>query len=941
MAYDLGTARGVIEMQYNGAGVSAANKDIAGLGTKSASATQSINKVSNVAGVAGLAIAGGFALAVKAAAGFEQIMSGVAAVSGANETQLKSLSDKALQLGKDTQFSASEAASGIEELVKAGISIPDVLNGAADSVTALAAAGGVDLKTAATISSNAMNAFSIKAKDMGGVVDSIAGAANASAIDVAQFGDGLAQVGAVAHLAGVDFHDTATAIAIMGNAGIKGSDAGTSLKTMFQRLQPTTLKQTTEMERLGLLSLNSAKSMQTLRDNGVKPLSDKQSVLNGQLAKLGANLSGSAVGSAKAATATQKLELQTGALSNAFYTQSGHTKSLAQVSQVLQNSLKGMNDRQKQATLNTLFGSDAIRGAAILSEAGAKGFNKMSDAMGKVSAADVAKKRMDNLKGSIEQMKGSLQTAGIVIGTALIPPLRSLTDFLTKVLNAFLTLSPQTQKWIVVILGAVGAILLIVAAIGKTIIFVNAMTAALDGLKLAFAETWVAALGPWLLVAAAFAAIIILIVILWKHSETFRAIVTGAWNAIKAAISAVWGWISGTLVPGITGAWNSIKSGAQNLWGFITSVWNGIKNVISTVMSVIAAVIGAYIAAWKAVITGGLNAIKAVWSAVWGAFGPLITAVFHLIVAIIKLAWAIIRLVFYVNLLVIKTIVHAVFTAIKTVITTVLHAIVAVVHAVWGVIKSVISAALHAILAVTHAVWGAILAVVHAVWGRIGGTVTGAVNKVKGVVTGAWNAVKSVTQKVWGAVVGAIHTAVGNMLKVVGTIAGRVKDALKGAGTWLLDAGKAIVQGLIDGITSMINKVSGAIGSVTDKIKSFVPNSPSAKEGPLRKWGQPAHNPGASIIRTVIEGINKMAKPLADAMDSATGAGVAPLAYATPGHGTTAAPQRARRGGDRRVSRIVSGELRLDESGRAFIRGVAEDAVSDSHDYSDTLRRMG
>jgi TP901 family phage tail tape measure protein len=340
-----------------------------------------------------------------AAANFEQRLSAIKAVSGATEGQMGKLSDKALQLGKDTQFSAGESAQAMEELIKAGLSVGDVLNGAADATVNLAAAGEVSMPEAATIASNAMNQFGLSAKDMVGVADQIAGAANASAIDVSDFGQSLAQVGAVANLAGVDFKDTATAIAIMGNAGIKGSDAGTSLKSMLSRLQPTTKKQASLMKELGIVTKDG---------------------------------------------------------SNQFYDQAGNLKDLGKVSGVLQNSLKGMTKQQKQAALQTLFGSDAIRAAAVLSDKGAKGFDKMSAAMGKVKAADVAATKMDNFKGSIEQMKGSLETLGITMGSVLLPGLRKVVDALTEVINWVTNLRSGQQKAIVAGLALAAASLHIV-----------------------------------------------------------------------------------------------------------------------------------------------------------------------------------------------------------------------------------------------------------------------------------------------------------------------------------------------------------------------------------------------------------------------------------------------------------------------------------------------
>lgn len=879
MAYDIGTARGVIEMDYNGRGVTEAEASLKGLEEGSGKTKGALDKTAKAAAIGGAAIAGGLALAVNAAADFEQRMSAVEAVSGASGSQMDALRGKALQLGKDTQFSASESAQAIEELVKAGISIPDVLNGAADAVVNLAAAGEIDMPQAATISANAMNQFGLSAKDMVGVVDNIAGAANASAIDVSDFGQSLQQVGAVANLAGVNFQDTATAIAIMGNAGIKGSDAGTSLKSMFARLQPQTDKATNALAQMGIITKDG---------------------------------------------------------SNKFYDAQGNLKGLAQVAGLMQKGLRGMTKEQKQATLQTVFGSDAIRAAAILSNAGAKGFDKMAASMGKVSAADVAAKRMDNFKGSLEQMKGSLETAGIAVGTILLPPLRQLVDAITQALNWFLNLGSGTQTAVVAFLATASAVLLVVAAIIKIVRFVQEAIAVFEVLQVALEGTWLAALGPIGLIIAAIALVVAIIVILWKKNETFRAIVTAVWNAIKAVIMSVVNWIMG--VPAMfESAWNAIKTGVAAVVNFIRAHWMLLVEILLGPLGLVIALVRAFWPQIKAIFNAGVNALLAVWRAFWGVFGGIIRAAFGLIVAIVRLEWTIIKGVFLLAMMGIKAATLAVW-----------HAIAAAIRAVWGVIRAIVSAGAHAVQAVVSAVWGAIRGVTSSMWNAIKAAVAGpisairsvvsaGVNAAKSVLSSAWNAAHAATVSMWNAMKSAVSSAINGIMSLVSGIQGRVVGALSGAASWLYNAGKAIIQGLLDGIESMIGAVTSKINSVTDKISSFLPGSP-VKEGPLRKLNR--GKAGKEIIQFVIDGIDKMSAPLADAMGSAMPVPPAPSRFAVPA-GAGGRPTPPTGGGRTAGLRLVDGELRLHKSGKAFITGLAMDADQDDHDYSDTLGRMG
>lgn len=364
-----------------GADVSDAERKLDTLGTKVDSFGSTFGRVFTIAAAAGTAaLVGGLGSVISSASEFERTMSGVQAVSGASAAQMQALSALALQLGADTSFSAGEAGKGIEELSKAGVSMADIMGGAAKASLDLAAAGNISVADSATIASNAMNQFGIKGKDMAQIADLIAGAANASAIDVGQFKFSLQAVGAVANTVGLSFKDTAVAIAEMGQAGITGSDAGTSLKTMLLALQPSTKSATDEFRKLGLITADG---------------------------------------------------------SNKFFDAQGHIKSMADVQQILQTATKGMTDQQRLATLQILFGTDAVRAAAVLSKDGAAGFNEMATAMGKVSAADVAATRLDNLSGSIEKLTGSLSTVAITVGLALTPAIRTVVDGATSTLNAW------------------------------------------------------------------------------------------------------------------------------------------------------------------------------------------------------------------------------------------------------------------------------------------------------------------------------------------------------------------------------------------------------------------------------------------------------------------------------------------------------------------------
>lgn len=466
-SYNLGTAAGRILIDGSGA------KEGFGIASAAAQGFYSVleskvDMVRNVGkGLLGIGTAGaaGIGVAVKAASNFSSELSAVKAVSGATEEQMNKVSDAALRIGKDTAFSATEAASAMEELVKAGISVDDILGGAADATVALAAAGEIDLPRAAEVAANAMNNFKLSGEDMPRIADLIAGAANASAISVDDFAYSLSQSGAVAAISGLKFDDLAVAIAEMGNAGIKGSDAGTSIKTFLTNLIPTTEQQTNKFLELGLMAVDTGTAMGKLAKNGIKPASTAFGDIIQAIEKYNAANGGAKVGTAKAGKQALDFAMKLGVVRNQFFDATGNLKSFSQVQEILNKSTKNLTKEQKLQTLEMLFGSDAIRAAAVMADNGAAGFDKMATSMGKVKAADVAATRLDNLKGSIEQLKGSFETMMITIGNVFLPMVRKVVDLVTWVVNLFNKLPSSVQKAIAILMGLVTAFSLITGAI--------------------------------------------------------------------------------------------------------------------------------------------------------------------------------------------------------------------------------------------------------------------------------------------------------------------------------------------------------------------------------------------------------------------------------------------------------------------------------------------
>lgn len=305
---------------------------------------------------------GGLKSVVSVAADFEHAISSVGAVSGATKDQLKELSDTALRIGKDTQFGAREAAGAMEILAANGISVTDIMGGAADATATLAAAGGTNLAQAADTVSTAMAVWGANTSDLTDYVNRLAGAANVSRFGVDDMSQAIAQGGGVAASVGVDFKDFAASIAATATSFSSGSDAGTSFKTFLQRLAAPTDDAAKLMKQLGINAFDAT----------------------GQMLPMGA------------------------------------------IVDQLHNSLGMMTEAQRAQAASMIFGSDAMRTALGLAGMTREEFEKLQKTMGDTSAMDVAKQRTDNLAGAWEQFKGSVETIEIEIGQKLLPILADL-----------------------------------------------------------------------------------------------------------------------------------------------------------------------------------------------------------------------------------------------------------------------------------------------------------------------------------------------------------------------------------------------------------------------------------------------------------------------------------------------------------------------------------
>jgi TP901 family phage tail tape measure protein len=382
--------------------------------------------LANTATVAGAALIAGVGLAIAKFAEFDAQMSNVNAVMRESETNMGRLREAALNAGKTTAYSATEAAQAIEELGKAGISTEDILSGGLDGALSVAAAGNLEVAKAAEIAALAMQQFGLSGDQIPHVADLLAAAAGKSLGSVEDLGMALQQSGLVANQFGLSVEDTTGALAAFAAAGLIGSDAGTSLKTMLMMLANPSKESADLMKTLGINAYDAAGNFVGLTD------------LAGQL----------------------------------------------------QTKMAGLTQAQRDQALAQIFGSDALRAANVLYEEGSSGIQGWTAAVDDAGyASEVAAARLDNLKGDVEKLSSSIETALVESGSGANTVLRTLVQSVTDLVDGFSELPGPVQTTVLAVAAISGMSLLAVGGFGRLAVSAAETREALQELRTSGSRT--------------------------------------------------------------------------------------------------------------------------------------------------------------------------------------------------------------------------------------------------------------------------------------------------------------------------------------------------------------------------------------------------------------------------------------------------------------------
>lgn len=846
--------------------------------------------------------------AVKTGADFDAAMSKVAAVSGATGDDLQALRDKAREMGSQTKFSASEAAEAMNYMAMAGWKTEDMLSGI-EGVMNLAAASGEDLATTSDIVTDALTAFGLTAADSAHFADVLAAASSNANTNVSMMGETFKYAAPVAGSLGFSVEDTAEAIGLMANAGIKSTQAGTSLRSIMTALA-----------------------------GDVK-------------------FCGESIG---------EVEIQT---TNA----DGSMRELSDILADCRVAFAGLSESEQASAAQALVGKNAMSGFLALMNAAPADIEKLSGAISDCdgTSLSMAETMQDNLAGQLTILKSQLEELAISFSDILMPAIRSIVSHIQGLVDKLNQLDPQTKETIVkiaLVAAALGPLLIIIgktiSGVGSVLSLVSKAPAAIGAVKggiTAVTGALGVSMGTILAVVAAIAALVAAFMHLWKTNENFKNNILGIWEQIKSTFSgltqgitdrinalgfnfesftdmlkAAWDALCNLLAPVFEGVfqnianifseisgiilglldvfiglftgnwdqlWNGVKGIFTSIWNFIVSTFTNILNTLKGIADVVLGWFGTswneiwtsirdfFVNTWTSIstffteiVTGIRDFFVNIWTGIYTFFSNIINAIYTVVSTVfqtiyntIMTVWNSIYETIAPLLDAFKYLFETIFQAIHIIISNVMDWIHEKISAIWNAIVAFITPILEGIKTTFETIWnatksvidtvlGAIQSVITSVWNAIYGFLSPILNSIKSVVSSVWdsisskissimNTIKSTISSIWDSIKSAVSTKVSGVKTAIQDGFQAAVDWIKGLASDAWNWGADIISGIIDGIKSMINNLADTVTGVADTIRDFLHFSVPDK-GPLTDY----ESWMPDFMKGLAEGINKSKK---------------------------------------------------------------------------------
>lgn len=520
-------------------------------------------------------IVGAGIAAVSTAANFEKGMSKVQSISGATGDDMDALTKKAQEMGAKTKFSASESADAFSYMAMAGWNAGQMMDGI-EGVMYLAGATGEDLATTSDIVTDALTAFGMKAKDTNKFVDILAQTANKSNTNVSMLGESFKYVAPSAGSLGYSASDTATALGLMANNGIKASQAGTSLNSWFTRMAKPTKESSKAMEDLGI-SMTDA---------------------------------------------------------------NGKMKPLRQVMSETRGAFNGLTKSQKAQYAAMLAGKTGMSGLLAIVNSSDKDFNKLSKSIdnSKGAAKKMYNVANNNLLGSLTVLKSTVESIAINFGNKLTPTVKKVTGYLQEAANKFNSLSDSQQNTIIKVAGivaAVGPAMIVIGGLTSKVggairtvgRFGKALSSAGSLMGLITSPVGIAVITIGALVTAG--------ILLYKNWDKVSAAAKKLGNWINSIFKRC-GLDIGSFAKTAKSKLTEFGSKVKQLWTIVKPVVSKIGDIFGTVFKVkLAAIMGAAVGLFSSFV----NSIGNVASGVMTALGGIVDFITGVFTGNWKKAW--------------------------------------------------------------------------------------------------------------------------------------------------------------------------------------------------------------------------------------------------------------------------------------------------------------
>ena len=712
-----------------------AGKKIEAFGDSVTSAGQAIMPAS-------MAVAGLGAAAVKTAADFDTSMSKVAAVSGATGDDLDALRDKAREMGAKTKFSASEAADAMNYMAMAGWKTGDMLEGI-EGIMNLAAASCEDLATTSDIVTDALTAFGLSAQDSGHFADILAAASSNANTNVAMMGETFKYCAPIAGALGFSAEDTAEAIGLMANAGIKSTQAGTALRTIMNNL-------------------------------------------SGEV-----KITGSALGEVTIATTNAD----------------GSMRELSDILADCRGAFSQLSESERAQAAEALVGKNAMSGFLALMNAGEGDIEKLSSAIANCdgTAAQMAETMQDNLAGQLTILKSQLQELAISFGEMLMPAIRKIVTRIQAFVDKLNGMSESQRKAVLtigLIVAALGPFLVIVGTlISKVGAAMQGFVKLATGVKklgvAVKAGTGIfgklgAALGgisaPVLAVIAVIAVLVAAFKHLWDTNEGFRNAITAIWEGIVSKIQAfcqgivdrlnALGFDFGSIVDVLKAIWDGF---CQFLAPIFEAAFNVISIVLGTVLDVITGLLDIFIGLFTGNWDQLWNGVKEVFSGVWEGITGLFENFLNMLKSLAETVFSWFGSTW-----------ESVWSGIKSFFETIWNGIVAFFTGIWNAIVSTVTAQINAVKTVVTTVFNAVKTTATTIWNGIKTAISTVVDGIKSKVSSVFESVKSTAANLFNEIKSAATSVWEGIKTAITTPIEAARDKIRSA----LDAVKGFFSGL-------------------------------------------------------------------------------------------------------------------------------------------------